>query len=247
MNVLLILASGKSSRFGGFPKAFCKINNEYVVQRTVNLGKKLFSKIYLVMNKEIFPVYKDLIKDCKTISIGTGQGDAHSFLRAARFIKADCGADTVTLCWGDTLFLDDTIFKKASKIELGQDAVGMSFSSWDKEPYAWYETDGEKIKSSHFRAKEGIIPVGIHDQSVFVFNLHVICSQLEQYMMLLGIKDDEDYINNDVSKEMKLLDSFTFFYEENLLPMNYFLVESGKSYSFNTNEELESIRIRTEI
>lgn len=242
MNVLLILASGKSSRFGGYPKAFCKIDDTYVAQRTVNLGSPYFDKIYLVINKEIFKDYKDSVNGCKTLSIGTGQGDSHSFLRAARLIKEDCGADRITLCWGDTFYLDDAIFKTASKIDIEDNLVGVSLASNDAEPYAWFETDGNIIKESHFQSRDGVIPSGIHDQSVFVFNLTRICSQLEAYMAVLGLNDAEDYVNKEISKEMKLLDSFTFFYNSNLLPMGYTLVESGKSYSFNTQAELESIK-----
>ncbi len=240
--VLLILASGKSSRFGGFPKAFCKIDNSYVAQRTVDLGSPFFDETYLVINKEVFSEYRSAINGCRTVSIGTGQGDSHSFLRAARLIKEDCGADRVTLCWGDTVYLDNTVFKRAADVDIGEEEVGVSLASIDPKPYAWYETDGDIIKSSHFRVKEGTKETGIHDQSVFVFNLPIISSQLEQYMKKLGLKDEEDYINKDVSKEMKLLDSFTFFYESKLVPMKYTLVESGKSYSFNTEEELRMIR-----
>ena len=241
-HAFLILASGKSSRFGGYPKAFCKIGDSYVVQRTADLGSPYFDETYLVINREVYPQYKDAVKGCKTLQIGTGQGDSHSFLRAARLIKADCGADRITLCWGDTFYLDDLIFRRAAELEPDSEAVGVSLSSVDPEPYAWYEPDGDKIKASHFRAKDGIVPTGIHDQSVFVFTLDTICSQLEAYMKALGINDEEDYINKEVSKEMKLLDSFTYFYENSLLPMKYALVEPGRSYSFNTPEELEDIK-----
>lgn len=242
-HAFLILASGKSSRFGGYPKAFCKIDNTYVAQRTVDLGAKYFDETYLAINREIYPEYKDAVKGCKTLPIRIGQGDSHSFLRAARLIKEDCGADEITLCWGDTFYLDDVIFKVAAKTEV-IDAVGVSLSSIDPEPYAWYEPDGDKIKASHFRSKDGVVETGIHDQSVFVFNLPVICSQLESYMKELGLNDEEDYINKEVSREMKLLDSFPYFYENNLLPMKYSLVDIGRSYSFNTQEELEAIRDR---
>lgn len=243
MNVLLILASGKSSRFGGFPKAFCKVKGEYVVQRTVNLGNQYFDKTYLVINKEIYPEYKNVTQGCITFCIGTGQGDSHSFLRATRLIKSDCGADMITLCWGDTFYLDDIIFKRASETRFDDTAaVGVSLSSIDTEPYAWYEPDGEMIKASRFRSKDGLIEKGIHDQSVFVFNLDAICSQLESYMKFLNINDEVDYISKEVSKEMRLLDAFTYFYDYNLLPMKYSLIESGRSLSFNTQEELEAIR-----
>ena len=247
--VLLILASGKSSRFGGYPKAFCKIDGSYVAQRTVDLGSPYFDETYLVINREIYPQYKVAVKGCKTLQIGTGQGDSHSFLRAARLIKEDCGADEIVLCWGDTFYLDDVIFKRAAEIGVDEDAVGISLSSIDPEPYAWYEPDGDKIKASHFRNKDGVVESGIHDQSVFVFELDTICSQLESYMKVLGLNDEEDYINKEVSKEMKLLDSFTYFYESQteLKPMKYSLVESGRSYSFNTQEELEMVREKARI
>lgn len=241
-HALLILASGKSSRFGGYPKAFCKIDDTYVAQRTVDLGSSYFDHTYLVINREIYPDYKDAVKGCKTLAIGTGQGDSHSFLRAARLIKEDCGADKITLCWGDTFYLDDAIFRKASETVVDKNTVGVSLSSIDPEPYAWYEPDGDIIKASHFRSKDGIVESGIHDQSVFVFSLQAICSQLESYMAVLGLNDEEDYINKEVSKEMKMLDAFTYFYENGLLPMKYSLVESGRSYSFNTQEELEMVK-----
>lgn len=241
-SIFLILAAGKSSRFGGYPKAFCKVNHTYVAQRTVNLGSPYFDETYLVINREIYSEYNSAVNGCKTLSIGTGQGDSHSFLRAAKLIKQDCKADKITLCWGDTFYLDDLIFKRASETEVDVSAVGVSLSSIDPEPYAWYELDGDKIKASHFKSKDGLLEAGIHDQSVFVFNLPIICTQLEQYMAELGLKDEEDYINKEVSKEMKLLESFTYFYNNALLPMKCTLVESGKSYSFNTQEELETVR-----
>lgn len=246
MHALLILASGKSSRFGGYPKAFCLIDDTYIAQHTINHGSKFFDKTYLVINREIYPMYKDAVHGCTTIAIGTGQGDSHSFLRAARLIKEDCGAERITLCWGDTVYFDEDIFKKAAELVVDEAAAGVSLASIDKEPYAWYEPDGDKIRASHFRGEEGTVETGIHDQSVFVFNTEVICKQLEQYMDALGLNDEEDYVNKEVSKEMKMLNAFTFFYEkystDAMLPMKFALIESGHSYSFNTQEELDFIR-----
>lgn len=243
-HAFLILASGKSSRFGGFPKAFCKVGNTYVAQRTVDLGSRYFDKTYLVVNNEIFLTYKEAVKGCKILAIGTGQGDAHSFLRSARLIKQDCGADRITLCWGDTFYLDDDIFDRASRVEIDKNSVGVSLSSVDPEPYAWYQTDGDVIIASRFRTRDGVVESGIHDQSVFVFNLDSICAQLESYMKVLDINDELDYIDKDVSKEMRLLDSFTYFYENHMRPMKFALIETGHSYSFNTEEELENVRKR---
>lgn len=244
MNVLMILASGKSSRFGGFPKAFCKINNEYVAQRTVNLCKDFYEKIFLIINREIYSGYKDKITGCTTLCIETGQGDAHSFLRASRKLMSECNAEHVTLCWGDTVYIDDEVFRKASNVSIDDDTLGYSLCSIDSNPYAWYDTKDEVIVATHFKKDDGTIESGIHDQSVFVFKLKDVCVQLERYMKKIGINDEEDYNENNKMHEMKLLKSFVFFYENDMLPMKILMVDSGKSYSFNTSEELQEIRLK---
>ena len=66
-HAFLILASGKSSRFGGYPKAFCKVDDTYVAQHTVDLGSKFFDNTYLVINREIYDDYKDC---CKVVKSG---------------------------------------------------------------------------------------------------------------------------------------------------------------------------------
>lgn len=247
MDVLLILASGKASRFGGCPKAFCTVDGSCVAQRTVHLGGSCFDRTYLVLNRETYPAFQDAVRGCRTLAIGTGQGDAHSFLRAARRIREDCGAERITLCWGDTFYLNDTAFRKAASLPGAAlaDCAGISFASEDPEPYAWYETDGAFIRRSRFRSRDGAVERGIHDQSIFTFRTDIICSQLEQYMTELGLHDEEDYISREVSKEMRLLDAFTYFYENRdrgLLPMKAALLAPGGSWSFNTAEELEELR-----
>ena len=238
-HAFLILASGKSSRLNGFPKTFCKVNGKYIAQSSVDTAGKYFDKTYLVLNNEIYPEYKDAVKGCTTLAIDTGNGDAHSFLKAARLIREDCGADYITLCWGDSYYLGDSIFKLAHDYEPDSSIVGVSYSSIDKEPYAWYDTKDNTIYKSHFRNSDGVIESGLHDQSVFTFDLLKICSQLEEYMKYLGLDDSEE--PDDVKAEMKLLNAFTYFYENDMLPMSFKLVEPGQCYSFNTNEELDNI------
>lgn len=247
MDVLLILAAGKASRFGGYPKAFCMIDGSYVAQRTVQLGGKYFDRTYLVINRETYPAYQNAVRGCRTLAIETGQGDAHSFLRAARRIRADCGADRITLCWGDTFYLNDAAFRKAASLPEAAlaDCAGISFASEDPEPYAWYETDGAFIRCSRFKNRDGTAERGLHDQSIFTFHTDMICRQLEQYMTALGLHDADDYTGGEVSREMRLLDAFTYFYKNRnrgLLPMKVMMLAPGGSCSFNTPEELEAIR-----
>ena len=47
MNILLIVASGKSSRFGGFPKAFCRIGAITNAENTIEKSKAVIDKVYI--------------------------------------------------------------------------------------------------------------------------------------------------------------------------------------------------------
>ena len=69
MKALLIVASGKSSRFGGYPKAFCKIGDSTNVQNTINLTQNLYDKIYVALNHEIYDDYTDLIEGATVLRI----------------------------------------------------------------------------------------------------------------------------------------------------------------------------------
>lgn len=242
--VLLILAAGKSSRFGGFPKAFCRFGDEYLAQKTAKLASAYYETVYVAVNDEVYPEYKDSLPDCRMIHIPTGQGDSHSFLRALRIIVKEKDCDKITLCWGDTAYLDKAVFRSAASAAdaLSGDVSGVSLCSVDKDPYAWYDTEGSFIRRSNFRSESCRVTEGLHDQSVFVFNAEKIIGQLEKYMDSLGIIDEENYVNSSVSKEMKLLHSFTYFYDNGLLPMSWLEIPSGMSYSFNTVQEYEQLR-----
>ena len=54
MNVLLIVASGKSSRFGGFPKAFCDLGGKTSLAHTIEKSGEIFDKIYVGVNNQTY-------------------------------------------------------------------------------------------------------------------------------------------------------------------------------------------------
>ena len=242
--LLLILAAGKSSRFGGFPKAFCRFGDDYLAQKTADMASEFYDTIYIAVNDEVFPEYEEAVRGCRIIHIPTGQGDSHSFLRALRLIVNERECKKVTLCWGDTAYLDKSVFASAAHAadELSEKVVGVSLCSVDNDPYAWYDTEEGIITRSNFRTEERSVSTGLHDQSIFVFNTEKIIAQLESYMSFLGIRDEEDYVNPSVSKEMKLLHSFTWFYENGLSPMSFAEIPSGMSFSFNTMQEYEQLK-----
>ena len=65
----VILAGGKNSRYGGFHKAFLRFENEFLIQRDLNLLSSLFDEVIIVTNQiEMFtqfdvPVFPDIFKE----------------------------------------------------------------------------------------------------------------------------------------------------------------------------------------
>lgn len=148
--ILLIVASGKSSRFGGFPKAFCQIGDKTNADNTIEQAKRLYDKVYIGVNRSTYAEYYNKISDCEMFSIITGQGDAHSVLKCLVYIKNhEEKVDKITVCWGDAVFLDELPFKQL--LEGAADAKVAVACAMDKHPYAWFEINENKgILKSHF-------------------------------------------------------------------------------------------------
>ena len=85
-SALLIVAAGKSSRFGGYPKALCNIGDMTNVENTIALASNYFENIYLGLNVE---TKTDINVQAKILQIETGQGDSLSLLRLIRLIKQE--------------------------------------------------------------------------------------------------------------------------------------------------------------
>jgi molybdopterin-guanine dinucleotide biosynthesis protein A len=237
---LIILASGKSSRFGGFPKALCTIEGKYIAQHTIDIAGQYYDDTYLVLNKEIYGQYQSKIENCHVVDIETGIGDAHSLLRALLLVK-DKAPETeqVTVCWGDTVFSSEDIFKHAKDLMNGFEVnAGYVICAEDENPYAWFDTEGAVIKEAHFASNEPVPDKAVHDQSVFVFDMDCIISQLQIYRDFLGISENMKYSD---AAEMKTLNAFTFFYGNNMKPVLVDMIASGLSRSFNTKEEFDDI------
>ena len=235
---LLIVAAGKSSRFGGYPKALCMLKDRMNVENTIDYAKKVFPSVYLGLNTETVEKYSDLKLDAKVLSITTGQGDALSLLKMVRLVmKDDQDIDRLYVCWGDAFFVDEMPFLQL-KDQLGDDDCHVACSI-DEKPYAWFNTDEEgDIISSHFKKNDGEISEGIHDQSLFAFKPLKLMEYIETYKNHLGIKN-EDY-DPEETKEVKLLDLFTYLYGQGL-PVKTVLIDKNRVLSFNTREELDGI------
>lgn len=236
--ILLIVASGKSSRFGGFPKAFCNIGDKTNADNTISLARCCFDKVYIGVNSSTYEQFSDKIKGCEMFSIKTGQGDAHSVLKCLRYVRSkEPELKRITVCWGDAVFVDSTPFKQLLKAE---DKVAVACSK-DEKPYAWFDVDEQmNIIKSHFAKEEGFKDVGWHDQSLFSFDFAYALDYLNRFRELLGISDDNDERYSDVN-EMKLLFSFEYLRSMGK-PAKCIPIDCGNVLSFNTQDELEAIK-----
>lgn len=243
MNVLLIVASGKSSRFGGFPKAFCKIGDKTNADNTIEKAKKLYDKVYIGVNRNTFVEYSKKITGCEMFSIITGQGDAHSILKCLTYVRErEPDLKRITVCWGDAVFVDELPFKQIME-GVGDSKVAVA-CAMDEHPYAWFETnENDGILRSHFAKDEGFIDEGLHDQSLFQFDIDFAIRYLNEYRESLGIPYDNDESKAD-KNEMKLLYSFEYLYKVGYDHAKCIEIIGKKILSFNTQDELEAIKAR---
>lgn len=243
MNILLIVASGKSSRFGGFPKAFCKIGDKTNADNTIEKAKKLYDKVYIGVNRNTFVEYSEKITGCEMFSIITGQGDAHSILKCLTYVRErESDLKRITVCWGDAVFVDELPFKQLIE-GAGGSKVAVA-CAMDEHPYAWFETnENDEILRSHFAKDEGFIDEGLHDQSLFLFDVDFALKYLNEYRESLGIPYDNDESKAD-KNEMKLLYSFEYLYKVGYDHAKCIEITGGKILSFNTQDELEAIKAK---
>lgn len=244
MKILLIVASGTSSRFGGFPKAFCKIGKRYNVSNTIQHALNVYDKVYLAVNNETYQSYKNSVTQCTMIHIVTGQGDAHSLLKCLKLLhEREKDLKEVSVCWGDAVFVDDGPFQQLLEQRKKTDNPVLVACAEDENPYAWFELSNDMcVKKSHFAKKEGFVEKGIHDQSLFLFDINFAIAYLSEYQKELGILDENDHPYHE-HDEMKLLYSFEYLYRKNQYTgAKVIFIEPNKVFSFNTEAELMDIQ-----
>ena len=242
MNFLLIVASGKSSRFGGFPKSFCDLGGKTSLAHTIEKSGEIFDKIYVGVNNQTYEKFHDSTAGCEIFAISTGQGDAHSLLKCLDIIKAkESGLKKIMVCWGDAIFVDSSPFLWLIKYaDTAQVAVACAV---DAHPYAWFETDeNDRIIKSHFAREEGNIEYGLHDQSLFLLDFEFARQYLDEYRLALQIPYNNDESTADIN-EMRLLYSFEYLKKAGYESAKCVRIPAGKVLSFNTHEELENIKI----
>lgn len=241
--VLLVVASGKSSRFGGFPKAFCDIGDGLCnAQNTINCAEGLFDKIYVALNEDTINKYQNGLIGCEVFSIQTGHGDAHSLLRDLWILKdKEPELQGIYFCWGDAVFTNKAPLEEfVREVGKAEPMVGVA-CAFDKKPYAWFDIDKGLISKSHFASDEPSPREGLHDQSLFYLNIDFAVNSLAAYRDKLKIKEDLSDI--DHIPEMKFLYWLEDIYNDSLSPSAQVIrISRGNVNSFNTQDELDVIK-----
>ncbi len=243
-NVLLIVAAGKASRFGGFPKAFCEIGAGTNADNTIKQAAPFFEKVYIGVNSETYDLFHDKISGCEMFHIVSGQGDAHSLLKCLDYVRSEePQLKKIYVCWGDAVFVDGQPFEELISENESEDHKLAVACALDERPYAWFDvSEDQKILKSHFASEEGgPVEEGMHDQSLFSFDIDFAVNYLNEFRESLNIPYENDEAASD-QNEMKLLYSFDFLSERGPELAACIQISPNKVLSFNTREELESVR-----
>lgn len=251
--VLIFVASGFSTRMGGFPKGLSLVNGKPVIVNAIDFARDYYDEVYIVCNYKTEPHFQKVlaefeVKDVNLRPIVTGKGDAESVLKSIMIVKDELKQNfDCTFCWGDAFFVSALPFSSMISAKMDDVASILVGCSVDMNPYAYFDvyTEGgdfstAKIKKSYFKKKDGEVPVGIHDQCIFRCNADSVLEALGLYRTELGY-DGSDYLKSPTN-EMGLLHSFTYF-DTIGKSAQIALIPENQVFSFNTMEELNAIAV----
>lgn len=250
--ILIFVASGLSTRMGGFPKALAQFGKTRVILNAIDCAQNLYDDIYIITNGKVKPSFDKVISSdgsrAKVREIITGKGDAESVWKSLMLVQKELGENfDATFCWGDAFFKTSQAFESIMSNDIDMANVGSLVvgCSLDDTPYAYFDVFTKNgsfsqlyVSRSYFKKRDGSVDKGIHDQCIFRCLSNVFIGCLNRYRQELGF-DGEDYLLSPTN-EMGLLNSFTYFHSIDR-PVSVCLFPSGNVFSFNTIEELETI------
>ena len=231
---LLIIAAGKASRMDYLPKAAQIVDGRPNLYNTIQNAYDYFEHIVVITSNEHHKLYSEIVEDfedkCNVVSIKSGKGCGHAVLESLEFSSS---AESV-VCWGDTYFPNQDIFKFVSAADLNSDLVIPVVEEQD--PYVWFESEDLAVKCARFSKNGEKTVKGYHDQSIFLIDTLNVKRHLKTMHSVLDKQGD--YYTN----ELIFLNICHYMWNIDR-PAKIILVEFN-SYSFNTHEELREINKR---
>ena len=250
--ILIFVASGLSTRMGGFPKALAQVGDTRVILNAINCADQYYDDIFIITNGKVKPSFDEVISNdgnrAKVREIITGKGDAESVWKSLMLVQKEIGESfDATFCWGDAFFKtnkafecimsDDIIIEDIKSLIVG--------CSYDNDPSAYFDIytswgDFEQlfIKKSYFKKYDGGVKIGVHDQCIFRCVSSVFIGCLNRYKEENGF-DGENYLLSQTN-EIGLLKSFDFLKRIDR-PAKVVIIPGKNVFSFNTLEELNEI------
>lgn len=250
--ILVFVASGLSTRMGGFPKALAKVGNTCVILNAIDCATRFYDDIYIITNGKVKPSFDEVIGNdgnrAKVREIITGKGDAESVWKSLTLVQREVGESfDATFCWGDAFFKTDKAFEAmmSREIDISSTKSLIVGCSYDQNPYAYFDVYTENgdfgqmyIKKSYFKKADGSVSVGVHDQCIFRCISSVFIGCLNRFRIENGY-DGENYLLSPTN-EIGLLKSFEFLNQIGR-PAKVAIIPNNNVFSFNTQEELNEI------
>jgi len=250
--ILIFVASGLSTRMGGFPKALAKVGNTRVILNAIDCARRFYDGIFIITNGKVKPSFDEVIANdgnrAKVREIITGKGDAESVWKSLMLVQDEVEAPfDATFCWGDAYFKTPQAFKTImdNSIEIERVKSLVVGCSVDNNPYAYFDVytrggvfNEMYIKKSYFQKNDGNVSKGVHDQCIFRCISSVFLGCLNRYRQEMGY-DGENYLLSP-NNEIGLLKSFDYL-EKIGRPAEVILMPEKNVFSFNTQEELNDL------
>lgn len=231
MNIGLIIAAGKQSRFKQqLPKCLASINGTCILDTTIASMKQFFDDVIVVCSKE----NEHYFKNYKYISINSGLGSGDAILKAIQHLLLKhtiTKNDNVVIQWGDAL-VDIRLYHKLMLSNPNNECI-IPCTIEDNPYVQLVDINGKvSVKFSKYNDK---ITSGYHDMCVFYSNILYLFNYLSEFYNKYFTVD---YYNHSHGNEFEFLDVF------NDTDCKATILEVDNSYttlSFNTIEELNNL------
>ncbi len=218
----LILCAGKQSRFQSeTPKALMPVGGETLLAKNLAAMAPYCDRSFVVCSFE----NEHCFTDCEKIVLHSGKGSGDAVWQALERIAPAAG-DRCFVLWGDSL-QPPQIFGMLAQRFAGRAVIPCVR---EEKPYVLVTKNGKGARIFFSKFGEPI-GAGLHDQSIFLCEAHVLLQKLRAFRA--GILDAEGNYRHKHGNEMEFLDVFN----DTDIEADILEIQPLGGFSFNTMEE----------
>jgi len=247
---LYVIAAGNGSRMNSsLPKPLIQIVDEPCLTTTLRRISGFFRRTFIVTNvlshelwrdyfDGLYTTQHDMVDRVREVPIRSGLGDGHATMHGILEAKKLFGGsllNDIVIVWGDVFFTEGELIKEILSCDLV--GAGLIPAVLEDDPYVCLRADDlMRCMSADFSKYGERHAFGLHDQSVFRFNLPRLMRALQNLHKCLW-KNDR-YLSP--GGELSLLHSFHELYNSG--DAAYVYETKYTTASFNTRQELMELR-----